>query len=556
LKILVLGGYGVFGGRLIELLLDIESLELVVSGRDQNKAEAFCKRHSGSAALTPLALDRTEIALCLPTIKPDIVIDASGPFQSYGQHKYATVEACIAAKVNYLDFADAADFVFGVSQFDQQAKDAGIFVISGVSSFPVLTASVLREISKTMEIHHVTGGIAPSPFAGVGLNVMRAIVGYAGSPITLFREGERAQAIGLAETRRYTISVPGKLPMRNTHFSLVDVPDLQVLPPEHPTMQSIWMGAGPIPEVLHKMLNWMARVRSTLRLPSFEPLSPLFYRVLNLFKYGEHRGGMFVHVSGSANKGPVEQSWHMLAEGDDGPYIPSMAIEAIIRKILAGEVPKTGARSATRELELEDYSKLFEKRPITMGFRQDQRAELNPFKQVLGSAFNLLPTPLQDFHGLDQKQTWQGQAEVHQGSGLISKIIGWLFGFPNESKSVVVRVTQIPEENGVSWTRSFDGKTFGSFLKVGSGKDSYLLTEQFGPVKVALALVLDDGKLRFIPRRWSIFSIPMPRFLLPGGESFEQETDDRFSFDVQISAPVVGHIVSYKGYLEPETVRP
>ncbi|WP_280176542.1 DUF4166 domain-containing protein [Pseudovibrio ascidiaceicola] len=553
---MVLGGYGVFGGRLIELLLDIESLELVVSGRDQNKAEAFYKRHSGSAALTPLALDRTEIALCLPTIKPDIVIDASGPFQSYGQHKYATVEACIAAKVNYLDFADAADFVFGVSQFDQQAKDAGIFVISGVSSFPVLTASVLREISKTMEIHHVTGGIAPSPFAGVGLNVMRAIVGYAGSPITLFREGERAQAIGFAETRRYTISVPGKLPMRNTHFSLVDVPDLQVLPPEHSTMQSIWMGAGPIPEVLHKMLNWMARMRSTLRLPSFEPLSPLFYRVLNLFKYGEHRGGMFVHVSGSANKRHVEQSWHMLAEGDDGPYIPSMAIEAIIRKILAGEVPKTGARSATRELELEDYSKLFETRPITMGFRQDQRAELNPFKQVLGSAFNLLPTPLQDFHGLDQKQTWQGQAEVHQGSGLLSKIIGWLFGFPKESKSVAVRVTQIPEENGVSWTRSFDGKTFGSFLKVGSGKDSYLLTEQFGPVKVALALVLDDGKLRFIPRRWSIFSIPMPRFLLPGGESFEQETDDRFSFDVQISAPVVGHIVSYKGYLEPETVRP
>ncbi|KZK86237.1 Saccharopine dehydrogenase [Pseudovibrio sp. Ad13] len=553
MKILVLGGYGVFGGRLIELLLNIESLEIVVSGRDRNKAEDFCKKHSGDATLTPLALDRTDIALQLPEIKPDIVIDASGPFQAYGQNRYVTVEACIAAKVNYLDFADAADFVFGVSQFDQQAKTAGIFVISGVSSFPVLTASVLREISKTMEIHHVTGGIAPSPFAGVGLNVMRAIVGYAGSPITLFREGKRAQAIGLAETRRYTISVPGKLPMRNTHFSLVDVPDLQVLPPEHPTMQSIWMGAGPIPEVLHKMLNWMARVRSTLRLPSFEPLSPLFYRVLNLFKYGEHRGGMFVHVSGSANKGPVEQSWHMLAEGDDGPYIPSMAIEAIIRKILAGEVPKTGARSATRELELEDYSKLFEKRPITMGFRQDQRAELNPFKQVLGSAFNLLPTALQNFHGSGQKQTWQGQAVVHRGSGLLSKMIGRVFGFPKTNDAANVCVTQIPDENGLSWTRSFDGKEFESFLKVGRGKDSYLLSEQFGPVKVALALVLDEGKLRFIPRRWSIFSIPMPRILLPHGESFEQETDGRFSFDVQISAPVVGHIVSYKGYLEPET---
>lgn len=90
-----------------------------------------------------------------------------------------------------------------------------------------------------MDIVSVEGGIAPSPYAGIGLNVMRAVVGYAGAPVKLRRNGRDGHGIGLAESRRFTVAVPGRLPLRNLHFSLVDVPDLQVLPPEHPTMTDI-----------------------------------------------------------------------------------------------------------------------------------------------------------------------------------------------------------------------------------------------------------------------------------------------------------------------------
>ena len=65
MKILILGGYGVFGGRLAELLLDIPELELVLSGRDPARAEAFCAAHPGRAKLTPLQLDRKDIAAAL-----------------------------------------------------------------------------------------------------------------------------------------------------------------------------------------------------------------------------------------------------------------------------------------------------------------------------------------------------------------------------------------------------------------------------------------------------------------------------------------------------------
>jgi saccharopine dehydrogenase-like NADP-dependent oxidoreductase len=180
ITILILGGYGVFGVRLARLLADIPQATLLICGRDLRKAQDFCAAFLGQAKVRPLRLDRRDIAGALSATAPDLVVDASGPFQAYGTECYGVVEACLDAHIDYPDFADAANFVFGIKQFDQRAKHAGIFVLSGVSSFPVLTAAVLRKMAETMDIVSVEGGIAPSPYAGIRLNVIRAVVGYAG----------------------------------------------------------------------------------------------------------------------------------------------------------------------------------------------------------------------------------------------------------------------------------------------------------------------------------------------------------------------------------------
>ena len=551
MRILILGGYGVFGGRLAELLADIADLELLIAGRDISRAEAFCAAYSGQAQVRPLCLDRRDIAEALRAERPELVVDASGPFQDYGKDRYRVIEACIAAGVDYVDFADAADFVFGVAALDQRAKAADVFVLSGVSSFPVLTAAVLREMARTMELVAVEGGIAPSPYAGIGLNVMRAVVGYAGAPVTLWRNGRQGQGIGLAESLRFTVAVPGRLPLRNIHFSLVDVPDLQVIPPEHPAMTDIWMGAGPVPEILHRILNLLAKARQRWRLPSLEPMSRLFYAVLNRMRFGEHRGGMFVRARGKADGMDVIRSWHLLAEGDDGPYIPSMAIEAIVRKLLAGERPASGARPATRALELADYETLFAGRTIFAGFRDDE-SSAPLYRQILGSAFDALPPRLKELHGSSARRRWSGHAEVRHGSGLLARLVRILVGFPQAAARVPVAVTFTPEDGAERWLRTFDGKAFSSLQSLGTGRKEHLLVERFGVASFALALVLDGGRLSLVPRRWSVLGMPMPGFLLPRGASFEYEEAGRFHFDVEISAPIAGLIVSYRGSLEPD----
>jgi len=551
MRILILGGYGVFGGRLIELVADLAELEILVGGRSEPKARAFCNSIDSKATLIPSEIDRADIANALRTLKPDIVVDASGPFQDYSGNPYLVVESCINAKTHYFDFADAADFVFGISQFDQAAKDANIVILSGVSSFPVLTAAVLRKLGQNMKIQSITGGIAPSPYAGIGLNVMRAVIGYAGGPVKLIRNGKAHIARGLTESKRYTIAPPGYLPLRNTRFSLVDVPDLQVIPQAYPDINDIWMGAGPVPEFLHRILNLFARMRAKLSAPSFVKLSPLFYHVLNLMKFGEHRGGMFIEIKGVRNNVRVTKSWHLLAEGDDGPFIPSMAIESILRKWVAEEIPEHGARAAINALELSDYDRLFKTRTIYTGTREAVDASQPIFGQILGAAFESLPQKLRAFHGSKADRLWTGNAEIIAATTPMAKLVARLFGFPRENGNSPVSVSVSVHENSERWTRNFDGNRFDSVLQPGHGKNKYLMIEQFGYVKVALALVCKDGRLWFIPRNWSVFGIPMPKFLMPGGDSFEYEDNGIFQFNVIIKAPFIGRLVSYRGWLKP-----
>jgi Saccharopine dehydrogenase NADP binding domain len=246
LKVLVVGGYGVFGSRIVALLEDEPRLSLFVGGRSVARANDFIRSRGKTAAqLTPIAFDRNgDVVGQLSAIGPDIVVDASGPFQAYGEDPYRIVGACLARGANYLDLADGSEFVAGIDAYDQQAKAAGVYVLSGISSFPVLTAAAVRRLSAGMAaIKSIRGGIAPSPYAGVGENVICTIAGYVGQPSRRKRNGVFCAGYPLTEQLRYTIAAPGHVPLHNRLFSLVDVPDLQALATLWPEADEIWMGA-------------------------------------------------------------------------------------------------------------------------------------------------------------------------------------------------------------------------------------------------------------------------------------------------------------------------
>ncbi|QND68948.1 DUF4166 domain-containing protein [Mesorhizobium loti] len=556
MKLLIVGGYGIFGGRIIQLLENEARLTVIVAGRSLAKAEAWCRTRGDVAArLVPTVFDRDgDLAAQLTSLRPDTLVDASGPFQAYGEGRYRLIEACIAQGINYLDLADGSDFVAGVPAFDAAARQAALFVLSGVSSFPVLTAAVVRLLSSDMvRVDTIRGGIAPSPYAGVGENVIRAIAGYAGQPVGLVRDGGKAQGHPLTEQMRYTIAPPGRVPLNNTLFSLLDVPDLRALAELWPQAKTIWMGAGPVPEVLHRVLIGLAWLVRIGLIRSLSPLAPLMHWATNRLRWGEHRGGMFVEVTGAGQIGtPVKRSWHLLAEGDDGPLIPAMAVEALVRKALDGHAPAPGARAAVRDLELEDYEALFAAKTIYTGFRDDTEAadtDQPLYAALLGGAWQRLPEQIRTMH--NRAAGAEGRAGIERGQNILSRLAAWLAGFPKASADVPVRVRFEVDKGEETWTRTFGTHSFSSRQFVGHGRSERLLCERFGPLTFAMALVTGDEKLSLVLRRWSIFGLPLPMWLCPRSTSFETVENGRFRFHVEISHPLTGLIVRYRGWLAP-----
>ena len=57
-RVLVLGGYGAFGGRLVELLSADDSLQILVAGRSLEKARQYCSSLDTEAQLEPVTVDR------------------------------------------------------------------------------------------------------------------------------------------------------------------------------------------------------------------------------------------------------------------------------------------------------------------------------------------------------------------------------------------------------------------------------------------------------------------------------------------------------------------
>ncbi len=556
-RILILGGYGTFGGRLVRLLADEPQLTLLVAGRSLDRAKAFCESVEGLATVEPIALDRDgDIAAGVVSTRADIVVDASGPFQAYGQEPYRVVEAALAAGASYIDFSDSADFVRHIGRFDQVAQTKDLFVLAGASSFPVLSVAAVRHLTADgAEPATVVGGVAPSPHAGIGENVIRALASYAGRSVSLRREGRDATGIALVEHREMTVAPPGRLPLKQRRFSLIEVPDLVELPRLWPRLESIWIGAGTVPRLLHRGLNGLARLVNKGILPSLEPLAVLFHKAINTLRWGEHRGGVVIAVTGTGPNGAaMQRSWHLLAEGDAGPFIPSMAAETLIRHCLGGRPPQPGARSAAAELTLDDFAPAFARYGIVHGLRDDgvETASASLYRRILGSAFDNLPPALRAMHGTEPAMSARGFATVERGGGPFAWLAALMIGFPASGENVPLGVRFERTPTREVWTRSFAGRRFRSIQELGTGKHERLIIERFGLARFALALVVEGGRLSLVPRAWSVLGVPLPLAFAPGGEAFEEEdANGRFRFHVEIGHPLLGRFVRYRGWLEP-----
>lgn len=544
-----------FGGRLVRLLSNEVRAELLVAGRSLQKAASFCGTISGLARLTPVVFDRDgNVEAEMAKLGPDLVVDATGPWQSYGARPYRLAIAAIRNHAHYIDIADGREFVGGIAALDRDARRRNVAVISGASTCPALTGAVVRHLAAGFNrIHAISGGIAPSPCVPMGRSVIEAIAGYAGKPIEVWKDNQPAIEHALVSARDYTIAPPGKMPLPRMRFLLVDVPDLDVLKDQPIPVESVWFGVATRPGIYQKALQLTARCVGHGIFRSLSWLAPIMRFVTNRLSPGEHRGGMFVHVVGENDAGRIEdRSWHLVAEGDSGPNVPLLATVAVVRRMLDGDLPEPGARPAVGEFQIGHFEPLFDELGIVTGKRAPVAQSDAPlFRKLLGDAWKSIPAAVRHGHDVSGQLVLTGSGRVVRGRSLLARAIARLFRFPDSAENVPIRVSMQASRGVETWHRDFDGHRFCSTLRAGFGRLDGLVVERFGPVAIAMALQVDGRKLRYTPCHWSLLGVPLPKSLLPRGEMYECVDDGRFRFHVDVRMPVAGRLVTYKGTLQP-----
>lgn len=349
--VLIIGGYGVFGGRLAQALLRNPRLDVVIAGRDLKKATDFCALHGGRA----MALDSgaKNLAGEISRQAPFIVIDAAGPFQGYEDNPYRIAKAALACGAHYLDLSDDAGFTTGIRQLDGAAVQAGVVLLSGVSSVPALSSAAVSELASEMqEIKLIESVILPGNRAPRGLSVMRAILVQVGRPLRVWRDGEFQTVPGWSQERREVLRVENVAPVTGRRSSLISAPDL-VLFADFFGARTVEFRAGLDLWIMHRGLAVLGKMVQFKLLKSAEPLARVLKWAADWLKpFGSDRGGMRVRVVGTLADGRVAQcEWSLIAEAGDGPHIPAVPARVMCNRLLAAET-KAGARPCLAEFTL------------------------------------------------------------------------------------------------------------------------------------------------------------------------------------------------------------
>lgn len=351
--ILVLGGYGNFGARIVRALAGDPAIALLIGGRSAAKAGALAQE-VGSAPLV-LDIEAPDLAARLRAADVGLVIHTAGPFQG---RDYAVARACAAAGAHYIDLADGRRFVcdFGAA-LDAEFRAAGRCAIAGASTVPALSSAVVDALTAGWRrLDAIAICIGPAQTAPRGIATLEAVLGYCGAPVQVWRDGRWQVEHGWAEPVRVEF-----LRMKPRLGSLCDIPDLELFPARYAGVRDVMFRAALEVGLSQRGLAWLAAWRRRGWIARPERFAGLLNAAASWFDpFGTSLGGMVVRVNGETADGrAVARAWHVAADDDHGPEIPCMAAILLARRLARGQALPAGAVPCMGLLDLAEFAPEF-----------------------------------------------------------------------------------------------------------------------------------------------------------------------------------------------------
>jgi saccharopine dehydrogenase-like NADP-dependent oxidoreductase len=349
--ILVLGGYGFFGGRICAALSKHPGVRVLVGGRNGDLARnAALSFGLAPEAGVELAATGPALAHRFTELRVNTVVHTAGPFQ--GQD-YTVALAAIDAGCHYADLGDGRQFVCGIERLDAAARAKGLRIISGASSVPGLSSAVVERFRPQFtQMTSIRLGISSGARAP-GLATVQGIFGYCGKPFQRLEGGTWVTTYGWMDLTRYQFPNP----LGSRWLGSCDIPDLELFP-ERYSAKTVTFHAGFASDPGHLVVWGIAGLVKAELLSSASGFAKPLNRLSRwLEPIVSDQGGMFVKIDGVDHDGREKTvSWHLLAANNHGPYIPCGASIALAKKLAnGGEGLPVGAMPCVGLLTVEEY---------------------------------------------------------------------------------------------------------------------------------------------------------------------------------------------------------
>jgi saccharopine dehydrogenase-like NADP-dependent oxidoreductase len=350
-RVLIIGGYGNFGGTIAKALAPHPDIQLIIAGRSLSKASHFIKDVQAKNSPEAIQLDiHTSLTESLALAVPDLVIHTTGPFQD---QDYTVARACMAQGCHYIDIADARRFVVNISALDKEATSRNILLMSGASSVPCLTAAVIDYyLPRFSVLQKVEYGISATQQTNRGLATTSAILSYVGKPFTTLIKGKMRRVFGWQNLHAVNYPDFGWRFLGNC-----DIPDLDIFPARYPSLKTVRFSAGHEITFLHIglwFLSWLVRLGF---IPSLQSRGEKLLKLSFLFdRFGKWRSAFHMFLSGKDKEGgPRKEKFFILARSGHGPFIPCMPAILIARGFAEGRLSGAGARPCLDMIDLKTY---------------------------------------------------------------------------------------------------------------------------------------------------------------------------------------------------------
>ena len=285
-------------------------------------------------------------------------------------------------------------------------------------------------------------------------------------------------------------------------------------------------------------------------------------------RFGTSEGAYMLKIQDERNK---SVTWSFIATDGFGVLTPCIASAVMAERIAKHDIEK-GARALMDELTEHDVRECIAEFPFHFHEKRREENHQSSLRDALCDTV-VLPNLMREFHlskweqRRDDVLTVRGVFDIIRPKGVFANIVATLGGLPRAVRNVETRVDRVTKSNeaGSSWRRAFGDQILASELTYENGLVMERFRVCFGLVPVAFAFhwipIVDSNSsiqgFRHSTKRMYVCGVPVPRFLMLSadghssriGEDSEriEEHEHGWFVRVDVIAPVVGHLVTYRG---------